>query len=50
MGVIWTIWFAIGGIADLRSLFDSLRVKIRDDKDDGTVEKTDNVEGIKKEQ
>jgi SSS family solute:Na+ symporter len=37
MSVLILIWFLIGGIRDLKSLFHDLSVRKRDDTDDGTV-------------
>ena len=32
-----TIWFAVGGVLDIRALFNTLKTAIRDDTDDGRV-------------
>ncbi len=37
LGVITTIWFTIGGIADVKKLFRKLGTMSRNEKDDGTV-------------
>ena len=37
VGLITTVWFMIGGITDLRRLFQALRSLQRNDHDDGTV-------------
>jgi hypothetical protein len=38
IGVPATVWFTIGGVQDLRELFQSLRTLERDVRDDGRVE------------
>jgi hypothetical protein len=37
VGIPATIWFSIGGIVDIRSLFRTLATAVRDEKDDGRV-------------
>ncbi|MBN1513906.1 MAG: sodium:solute symporter [Phycisphaerae bacterium] len=37
LGVLTAIWFTVGGIYDLRDMFKTLRVAVRDDSDDGMV-------------
>ena len=35
--IVIIVWFAIGGLRDLKDLFDKLRTIKRDERDDGTV-------------
>jgi solute:Na+ symporter, SSS family len=46
VGIPATIWFAIGGVVDIRSLFRTLATAVRDETDDGRVihEPDDTVE------
>lgn len=37
LGTVTSVWFTIGGVRDLRTLFQRLRVLHRDIHDDGTV-------------
>ena len=38
VGIVTTIWFTVGGLFDLRKMFQRLGKIIRDDTDDGTVQ------------
>jgi len=38
LGLITSVWFAVGGWRDMRDLFRHLRTLVRDDRDDGRVE------------
>jgi len=37
LAVVFSVWFSIGGIHDLRAFFERLSKTTRDDADDGTV-------------
>ena len=43
IGVVFTVWFAIGGIKDMRYMFKKLRTSVRNDLDVGMVVKHHNL-------
>jgi len=47
LGVVTVLWFLIGGLRDLKIMFELLRTRIRDHTDDGTVREGDQPAGTK---
>jgi SSS family solute:Na+ symporter len=45
LGVVTTLWLLIGGLRDLKVMFELLRTRVRDHTDDGTVYEGDRSEG-----
>ena len=41
VALITTIWISIGGVIDIKKMFQRLETLVRDDNDDGTVNKED---------